>query len=140
MRLDVAKLFLIDWHDVGQLPYAALARNRQVDDAGIARCQGWIAEHYEESSPVAAMIRLSGLTERTFNRRFKQATGMAPIEYVHTLRLEEAKQLLPGLRSAVQSPAVVGQRGVEVMGRYSEVESFHRMSRIKLTSRIDAVR
>ena len=36
----------------------------------------------------------SGLTERSFLRRFKRATGQSPIEYVQTLRIEEAKQML----------------------------------------------
>jgi transcriptional regulator GlxA family with amidase domain len=47
-----------------------------------------------EPNPVSAMIQMSGLAERTFKRRFKQATGMSPLEYVHTLRLEESKQFL----------------------------------------------
>ncbi|WP_150047474.1 GlxA family transcriptional regulator [Methylomonas rhizoryzae] len=92
--MQVAKLNLIDWHHVGQQPYARLARTRQVDDALIARCQTWIAEHYRTAAPVAAMAKLSGLSERSFNRRFKAATGLSPLEYVHTLRLEEAKQML----------------------------------------------
>ena len=32
--------------------------------------------------------------ERTFKRRFRAATGMSPIEYVHLVRLEAAKQPL----------------------------------------------
>ncbi len=92
MRL--AKLYLLEWHEHGQLPFAALARTRQVADRAIAACQEWLGEHYQEHSPVAAMVALSGLAERSFKRRFTEATGMAPIEYVHTLRLEEAKQLL----------------------------------------------
>ena len=40
------------------------------------------------------MVQLSGLPERSLQRRFKLATGMTPLEYVHTLRLEEAKHLL----------------------------------------------
>ena len=40
------------------------------------------------------MVRLSGLPERTFKRRFQKAVGMPPLEYVHALRLERAKQLL----------------------------------------------
>ncbi len=116
--MHIAKLFLIDWHDVGQLPYAALARNRQVDDADIARCQVWIAEHYDQPSPVAAMIQLSELSERSFNRRFKQATGMAPIEYVHTLRLEEAKQLLESGDEPVEAVAQdVGYEDAAFFGR-----------------------
>src|SRR5690606_33683337 len=84
--MQVARLNLIDWHAIGQQPFARLARSRQVEDAVIARCQHWIAEHYQEPAPVAAMTRLSGLAERSFKRRFQQATGMTPLEYVHTLR------------------------------------------------------
>ena len=40
------------------------------------------------------MVELSHMPERTFKRRFAQATGMAPLDYVHHLRLEEAKQML----------------------------------------------
>ena len=92
--MQVARVNLIDWHHVGQQPFARLAKTRQVGDAVIARCQAWIAEHYQEPSPVTAMVRLSGIAERTFKRRFRAATGMSPIEYVHALRLEEAKQRL----------------------------------------------
>jgi AraC-like DNA-binding protein len=42
----------------------------------------------------AALVRLSGLAERSFKRRFQSATGMPPLEYVHALRIEEAKQML----------------------------------------------
>jgi transcriptional regulator GlxA family with amidase domain len=40
------------------------------------------------------MAALSGLAERSFTRRFAQAVGMPPLEYVHALRLEESKRLL----------------------------------------------
>lgn len=92
--IRVARVNLIDWHQSGTQPFARLARTRQVDDAVIARCQTWAAEHYDERNPVRQMARLSGLAERSFKRRFQQATGMAPLEYVQALRLEEAKQLL----------------------------------------------
>jgi transcriptional regulator GlxA family with amidase domain len=92
--MQVARLHLLDWHHAGQQPFAALARSRQVTDALIARCQDWAARHYEQRTPVAAMAALSGLPERSFKRRFTQATGMPPLEYVHALRLEQAKHLL----------------------------------------------
>lgn len=92
--MQVAKLNLIDWHQIGQQPYARLAQTRQVEDALISQCQTWIAEHYRAAAAVAAMALLSGLSERNVNRRFKAATGLSPLEYVHTLRLEEAKQML----------------------------------------------
>ncbi|HWM26885.1 MAG TPA: helix-turn-helix domain-containing protein [Woeseiaceae bacterium] len=92
--VKVARVNLIDWHHSGQQPFARLARTRQVEDAVITRCQTWIAENYDQSNPVTAMVRLSGLAERSFKRRFQLATGMSPLEYVHALRLEEAKQML----------------------------------------------
>jgi transcriptional regulator GlxA family with amidase domain len=103
--MQVARINLIDWHAVGQQPYARLARSRQVEDAVIARCQAWIAEHYPEPNPVSAMVRLSGLAERSFKRRFQQATGMPPLEYVHALRIEEAKQMLEAGEDPVEAIA-----------------------------------
>jgi transcriptional regulator GlxA family with amidase domain len=32
--------------------------------------------------------------QRSFKRRCQQAAGMSPLEYVHNMRLEEAKQIL----------------------------------------------
>ena len=92
--MRVARVYLIDWHHIGQQPFASLSRNRQVQDAVIAKCQEWIASNYDHDSPVAAMTEMSGLSERSFKRRFAKATSTRPIEYVQTIRLEEAKQIL----------------------------------------------
>lgn len=109
--MRVARLQLIDWNHIGQQPFATLTRNRRVDDAIIARCQEWIAQHYEHDAPVSAMVRLSGLAERSFKRRFARATGMSPLEYVHTLRLEESKHLLEVTDLPVE--AIAGEIGYE---------------------------
>jgi transcriptional regulator GlxA family with amidase domain len=92
--MQVAKLNLIDWHAVGQQPYARLVSTRQVEDKVIAKCLAWIAKRPTVEAPVASMARLSGLPERTFKRRFRKAAGMTPLEYVHAVRLEQAKALL----------------------------------------------
>ncbi len=90
----IAKIFVFgDRHD-GQLPYSAMGRHRAHEDAVIATCQEWIAEHYAIANPVARMVARSGLHERTFKRRFKAATGYSPVDYVQALRIEEAKQIL----------------------------------------------
>lgn len=116
--MRVARLHLIDWHNLGQQPFAALNCNRQVDDAVITRCQEWVAGHYDELAPVAAMARLSGLSERSFKRRFHKATGMSPLEYVHTLRLEESKHLLETGEAAIEAIAnEVGYADASFFGR-----------------------
>jgi len=53
-----------------------------------------VAENYRTASPVATMMRVAQMSERTFIRRFRGATGLKPLDYVHALRLEEAKQML----------------------------------------------
>jgi AraC-like DNA-binding protein len=40
------------------------------------------------------MVERSCFAPTTFARRFKRATGYAPMDYVHTVRTEEAKQIL----------------------------------------------
>jgi len=90
----IAKLHLIEPHGDGQLTYASLTAGRQHDDRLVAEAQVWAADNYASSSPVAEMAARSGLSERGFLRRFRRATGQSPVEYVQTLRVEEAKQLL----------------------------------------------
>lgn len=89
----LAKLYLVEWHHSGQLPFAAAALSRSADRT-IAASQEWLAENYKSEAPVATMARRAKLGERSFARRFKAATGLSPIEYVQTLRIEEAKEML----------------------------------------------
>lgn len=119
VAMQTARINLIDWHHIGQQPFARLARSRQVDDAIIARCQTWIADNYRTPAPVAAMVRLSALPERSFKRRFAAATGMAPLEYVHTLRLEEAKQMLEATDAPIE--AIANEVGYEDAGFFARL-------------------
>jgi transcriptional regulator GlxA family with amidase domain len=119
IAMQTARINLIDWHATGQQPFARLAGSRQTVDAVIARCQHWIADHYRDAAPVAAMERLSGLPERSFKRRFKLATGMAPLEYVHALRIEEAKQMLEAGSEPIE--AIANEVGYEDAGFFSRL-------------------
>ncbi|MEO1105661.1 MAG: DJ-1/PfpI family protein, partial [Pseudomonadota bacterium] len=81
----IAKIFLFGDRSDGQLPFAAMVRPRQHEDAVIADCQAWLAMNYFLPNPVAEMTRRSGLAPRTFVRRFRSATGHTPIDYAQTL-------------------------------------------------------
>ena len=116
--LEVAKAYLIMWHDEGQRPFTSLLTGKQTSDALIGKCQEWAADHYAEATPVAAMMRLSGLSERTFVRRFTRATGMSPLDYIHALRLEEAKQILETQDLPIEAVALeVGYQDNGFFGR-----------------------
>lgn len=117
--IRTAKVFVIGDRDDGQLPFSAMIRPRGHGDGVIDDCQTWIGEHYAVASPVAAMIERSGLAPRTFKRRFRAATGYTPLEYVQSLRVEEAKHLLETTTMATDEiGAVVG---------YQDPSSFRRL-------------
>lgn len=103
--MQLARIYLIDWHHAGQQPFARLSASRQTDDALMAKCQVWAATHYNEPGPVAAMAHIAGLSERSLTRRFQKATGMTPIQYVHAIRIEEAKQMLEATQQPVEAIA-----------------------------------
>ena len=92
--LRTTKIFLLSDHASGQLPFAVMTPRLQQADAVIGDCQAWIAENYASSNPVAGMAAQAGLKPRTFARRFRSATEYQPMDYVHAIRIEEAKQLL----------------------------------------------
>jgi len=116
--MQVARINLMDPGAANPVAYASLTHGGKAADPLIARCQEWAALHYASDSPVARMVELSGLPERTFKRRFTAAVGMAPLEYVHTVRLEEAKQMLEAGDAPVEAIAVeVGYQDTSFFGR-----------------------
>ncbi|HYG90750.1 MAG TPA: helix-turn-helix domain-containing protein [Azospirillum sp.] len=119
--IRISRLFLYQWHREGQLPYASMAANVNHGDGVVLKCQTWLAENYERADVVSEMVRMSGLPKRTFDRRFKAATGYSPLAYVQTLRVEEAKQILE-----------TGAMAVDAIGRevgYESAASFRRLFR-----------
>lgn len=116
--MQVARINLLDLNPTTPAAYASLTHGAQAADPLVARCQQWAALNYQLESPVTQMVALSGLPERTFKRRFTLATGMSPLEYVHTLRLEEAKQMLEAGDLPVEAIALeVGYQDASFFGR-----------------------
>ncbi len=119
--LRISKLFLYQWHRDGQQPYASMVANVGHDDAAILNCQTWLGDHYDHPDAVREAVRLSGLPKRTFDRRFRAATGYAPLAYVQALRIEEAKQSLE-----------TGPEPIDEVARqvgYEDTASFRRLFR-----------
>ena len=90
----IAKLFVLGDRSQGQLPFSLVGRPRRHSDAVVGAAQAWVADNYAKKTPVAEMVARSGLPERSFKRRFRAATGYAPMDYVQAVRIEEAKQML----------------------------------------------
>lgn len=112
----LAKVYLLQPHTDGQLHYASLVAGAQHDDRLVGQAQVWAADNYAMPAPVSAMAERFGLSERSLLRRFRKATGQTPVEYIQTLRIEEAKQMLETTDTPIEEVAVeVG---------YTETSSF----------------
>jgi len=90
----IAKFFAFQWHADGQSPYVVFEPVTDHGDAAIHKAQNWLARHFSVANPIEQAAGISGIAARSFKRRFKSATGHAPIDYVQRLRVEEAKRRL----------------------------------------------
>lgn len=90
----IAKFFAFQWHAEGLSPYVMFEPRMDHADAVIQETQKWLNKHFSVASPVEQAVRQSGISERSFKRRFKKATGHTPIDYVQRLRVDEAKRRL----------------------------------------------
>lgn len=98
---EVARMYALQWHQDGLTPFIVFEGRSDHGDGEIRSAQQWLATHFSVASPVDEMIKRSRLAERTFKRRFTAATGLAPIEYVQRLRVEDAKRRLERTDAAV---------------------------------------
>ena len=97
----VARMFALQWHQDGLAPYIVFEGRNDHGDLAVQAAQDWIATHFSVADPLAEMVQRSGLTERTFKRRFTTATGFSPIAYVQRLRIEDAKRRLERTETSV---------------------------------------
>jgi len=63
-------------------------------DEDIIQAQQWLQQHYTEAVTIQQLGEEMKMPLRTLNRRFKNATGQTPLEYLHKVRLNVARDLL----------------------------------------------
>lgn len=106
---ELARFMLFQWHEDGQGPYITFAPPMEHGDGAVRHAQDWLATHYAGEAALEDMRRVAGLSETTFKRRFKAATGYTPIAYLQNLRIEQAKRRLERTDEAIDEVgAVVG--------------------------------
>jgi transcriptional regulator GlxA family with amidase domain len=90
----VGKFLLYPWHAETQTPYISFTPPTDHGDAMVRKIQGWVRDNHAVAAPVEEMSRRSGLPDSSFKRRFRNATGYSPLQYVQHVRVEEAKRRL----------------------------------------------
>jgi transcriptional regulator GlxA family with amidase domain len=83
-------------------------------EAPFAGLIDWMQGHLDEALDVPSLARRSGLTERSFYRKFTEATGKTPAHFVEGLRLDAARTLLA---QGLPLKAIAGKVGLTSSSR-----------------------
>jgi transcriptional regulator GlxA family with amidase domain len=81
------------WREGGQAQF--IDRHLPVqDDASTAPTRAWALQHLDEELTVERLARHAHMSQRTFNRRFREETGQAPGAWIRHRRVDHARELL----------------------------------------------
>jgi transcriptional regulator GlxA family with amidase domain len=81
----------------GQAQFSAALSLQSADDH-FADLNGWLMEHLAENLSLSRLALQVGMSERTFLRRYREATGLTPARAIERLRVEAARQFLAETR------------------------------------------
>jgi len=102
VALQTSKALLIETPRAWQAGFALIPLKTEHNDNDIARAQDWLHENFHRTFPLEAPARRVGMSMRNFVRRFKQATGDSPLNYLQKLRIAAAKRLLENNHRSMQ--------------------------------------
>ena len=115
---ETGRIMLIDRNRASQASYAVMEDEAEQSDPMVARAQRVMHRSLQEGFSLARLARLLSVSERTLNRRFKRATGEAPLQYLQSLRVDVAKRLLQTRRLTVDAVGErVGYRDLSIFRR-----------------------
>lgn len=77
-----------------QSQFSPLLSAQTEADAPFATLTEWMHENLRARLDVPALARRAGLSERSFYRKFTDATGKTPAHFVETIRLDAARTLI----------------------------------------------
>jgi AraC-like DNA-binding protein len=60
----------------------------------VGKAVAWLRANYDQPMHIETLAKLVNLSVTSFHRQFKAVTGMSPLQYQKTLRLQEARHLM----------------------------------------------
>lgn len=106
VAVQTAKSLLLSMPRTHQSGYAVLPLSPAHDDDRIRAVESELKERFCESLGNEYLAAQAGMSERTFLRRFKAATGRVPAAYQQAVRVETAKAMLERDSTPVQTIAL----------------------------------
>ena len=94
IALQTAKSLLVDMPRTRQSGYAVLPFSAPHDDERIREAEAIIHHEFDRDLSIDLLARRSNMSPRTFIRRFKAATGRLPGDYLQTVRISVAREML----------------------------------------------
>ncbi len=91
--------------DGGQAQYIEAPVPARSDDPGLAPTLAWALHHLDRDLSVEDLARHAHLSPRTFARRFKDATGTTPLQWLLAQRVVLAQRLLETTDRSVEQVA-----------------------------------
>ncbi|HHQ6537712.1 TPA: GlxA family transcriptional regulator [Serratia fonticola] len=87
-------------------------------DEDIVQIQTWIKENCTTDLPMQKLADMAGMSLRNFNRRFKLATDISPLQYILKARIEIAINMLQSTNLSIQEIAIfVGYQDITHFNR-----------------------
>ncbi|WP_046366983.1 GlxA family transcriptional regulator [Flavihumibacter petaseus] len=121
VAVKIAKIFAIDMDRHHQSYFGSFEPVHNHTDELVATAQQKIETNYQEAGTIEELIRDIPSSRRNIVRRFKQVTGVTPIEYLQNIRVEAAKRLLE--QTSQQMSEVVFNAG------YNDAKAFRKVFR-----------
>ncbi|MCB1689503.1 MAG: helix-turn-helix domain-containing protein [Halioglobus sp.] len=92
-------------------------------DEVVAQAQQWLQMHLSTPVSMTQLAAQTQLSARTLHRRFKRATGMAPLNYLQSLRIAGARELLRHSNLSVGD--IAWQHGIQDVSYFSQLFRRH---------------
>ncbi|MFB9078804.1 GlxA family transcriptional regulator [Flavobacterium procerum] len=94
IAVQIAKIFSIDLNRYKQSYFSTFRPNHLHNDALVAQLQQKIENQYHSIEKLEEITKDIPTSARNMTRRFKQVTGIPPIEYLQNVRVESSKRYL----------------------------------------------
>ncbi|MFT2010686.1 GlxA family transcriptional regulator [Pontibacter sp. 13R65] len=101
MAVLASKIFEIDIERNSQSPFIIFRGQKDHSDEAVKQAQEFMEQHYQERITVDELADMIGVGRRSFERRFKKATGNTVVEYLQRVKIEAAKKQLESGRKTI---------------------------------------
>jgi len=101
LAIQIAKGFAIDFDRQSQSPFVIFHGQKTHNDEPIKKAQEFIEGNYAGRIRIDDLADRFNLGSRSFERRFKKATGNSFIEYVQRVKVEAAKRSFESSRKNI---------------------------------------